>query len=369
MAETAAKREVFQSLTGLRFVLAVWITLYHLAVMNGPPGLSASPLLAVGNARVDGFFLLSGFVLAHIYAVRTGGRFAFGPFLQARIARLYPLHLLGLAMLGIAVLAALATGRAEQAAAYTPLGFIANLFMLQGWSIPGAGAWNFPAWTLSAEFFAYLCFPAFVIVAAKLAARPLLLLALAIAAVALAEIAWGLLAEDRLGNLTQNWGILRGACGVLVGIAVRYAFEKVKWTPLQAAAAAISGAFLAGATAMQEGPLVALHAAGALLILGFAALDRDGRKTPLGSPVMQHLGEISYALFILHVPLFVIAKRTLSLFGWDGVLTVPVALGFLGLALITAFLANRLVEAPAREAIRSWRRPSLAPAKPSPRTP
>lgn len=365
MAETAAKREVFQSLTGLRFVLAVWITVYHLAVMYGPATLSASPLLAVGNARVDGFFLLSGFVLAHIYAVRTGGRFAFGPFLQARIARLYPLHLLGLAMLGAAVLAALATGRAEQAEAYTPLGLAANLLMLQGWNIPGAGAWNFPAWTLSAEFFAYLCFPAFVFIAAKFAARPLLLLALAIGFVGAAEIAWALLAEDRLGNLTQNWGILRGACGGLVGIAVRYAFEKVCWSPLASAAAAVAGAGLAGAAAMQEAPLVILHAGGALLILGLAALDRDGHKTPLGAPVMQSLGEISYALFILHVPLFVIATRVLGLMGWDGVLTVPVALGLLALALATAFVANRLVEAPAREAIRGWRRPSFAPAKAS----
>ena len=365
MAGSATTREMFQSLTGLRFVLAVWITLYHLAVMYGPEGLSASPLLAVGNARVDGFFLLSGFVLAHIYAVRTGGRFAFGPFLQARIARLYPLHLLALGILAAAVGASVLMGRGEQAAAYTPLGFVANLFMLQGWNIPGAGAWNFPAWTLSAEFFAYLCFPAFVFVAAKFAARPLLLLVLAFVAVALAEIAWALLADDRLGNLTQNWGILRGACGVLVGIAVRYAFDKVSWSPLQAAGAAVVGACLAGAAAMQEAPLVALHAGGALLILGLAALDRGGHRTPLGAPVMQQLGEISYALFILHVPIFVIATRALGIAGWDGVLTLPVAAGLVALALVAAFIANRLVEDPAREAIRGLRLPSLAPAKAS----
>jgi peptidoglycan/LPS O-acetylase OafA/YrhL len=89
-----AEREVFPSLTGLRFGRALWIALYHLVLLYGDAASAHQPWIAVGSARVDIFFVLSGFVLAHVYAVRTGGKFAFDTFFAARIARLYPLHLL-----------------------------------------------------------------------------------------------------------------------------------------------------------------------------------------------------------------------------------------------------------------------------------
>lgn len=362
MPGAKADREVFQSLTGLRFVLAIWITLYHLALMYGPEELGASPILAMGAARVDGFFLLSGFVLAHIYAVRPGSRFAFGRFLQARIARLYPLHLLALTLLATAVGTALLLGRSEQAEAYTLLGFAANLLMLQGLNVPGAGAWNFPAWTLSAEFFAYLCFPLFLFLAKLFAKRGLLFLLIALVFVAAVEMAWALVADERLGALTQNWGVLRGACGVLVGVALRYAFDKLRWSALQSLGAALSGGLLAGMAAAQEAPLAALHAAAGLMILGLAALDRSGRRTPLAAPMMQQLGEISFALFILHVPIMVIATQALAIMGWDGELNWWVAMALMAASLGGAFLANRLVEQPARETIRSWRASGRVPA-------
>jgi peptidoglycan/LPS O-acetylase OafA/YrhL len=354
-ARQSPGRDVFHSLTGLRFVLAVWITLYHLTTMYGAPEVASHPLIAVGAARVDGFFLLSGFVLAHIYAVRTGGRFAYGPFLQARIARLYPLHLLALMMLAAVVLAANVIGRGQEAGAYTPLGFAANLVMLQAWGVPGAGQWNFPAWTLSAEFFAYLIFPLIVAAAAALARRPLVLLALALALVAAVEAAWALMGQGRLGEMTQHFGIVRGACGVIVGVAARYAFEKVAWPAPVAVGACLIGAVSAGAAAVVSAPLWTLHAGAVLLILGLASLDRAHVPTPLSTPLMQRLGEMSYALFILHVPSFIMVTQALSIAGWDGHLGVGVGTAILGTAIGAAAVANRLLEDPAREIIRGWR--------------
>jgi peptidoglycan/LPS O-acetylase OafA/YrhL len=348
-------REVFHSLTGLRFVLAIWITLYHLITMYGQADMASHPLIAVGAARVDGFFLLSGFVLAHIYAVRTGGRFAYGPFLQARFARLYPLHLLALAMLVAVVAAAHLMGKGEEASAYTPLGLLANLFMLQAWGVPGAGQWNFPAWTLSAEFFAYLIFPAIVAAAAALARRPLLLLLAALGLVAAVEALWASVGQGRLGAMTQHFGIVRGACGVIVGVAARYAFEKANWTVPMAILASLVGAGVAGWAAIQAAPLFALHAGGVVLILGLARLDRLGAATPLSAALMQRLGEMSYALFVLHVPIFILTTQLLSLAGWNGVLDWAAGAAILALTVGAAAVANRLLEDPAREVIRSWR--------------
>lgn len=349
---SAAKQEVFHSLTGLRFVLAIWIAIYHLALLYGPQGMASSPLISLGNARVDGFFLLSGFVLSHIYAVRTGGKFAFGPFLQARIARLYPLHLFALGMLLAAVLAAYVLGQGGEVKDYTPLGFVANVLMLQAWNVPGAGYWNFPAWTLSAEFFAYLCFPLIVFCMSRLARRGFLLLAVALVLVALVEALWTGAGHKRLTTLTQSFGVLRGLCGVIIGVAARYAFEKIQWSTLQATAAAVVGAGLAGLAAVEHAPLYILHAGGVLVVLGLASMDRAGTGTILSGKTMRRLGDISYALFILHVPTFILATRALAILGWNGVLDLPIALVMLGLALALAVIVNRVFEVPARAWIR-----------------
>jgi peptidoglycan/LPS O-acetylase OafA/YrhL len=243
------------------------------------------------------------------------------------------------------------------------LGFIANLFMLQAWGVPGAGQWNFPAWTLSAEFFAYLIFPLIVGCAAAMARRPFLLLGLSLGLVALIEAAWAYAGHGRLGEMTQFFGIVRGACGVIVGVAARYAFEKVAWTPLQAAGACLVGAAAAGFAAIESAPLWTLHAGAVLLVLGLASLDRAGQATPLSGRLMQRLGEMSYALFILHVPLFIMATQALSLAGWDGRLDLVSGAAILAVAVGAAAVANRLLEDPAREIIRSWK---LFPA---PKTP
>ncbi len=361
--QNTGKRELFASLTGLRFVLAVWIALYHLLVMYGPDSAANHPLIAVGSARVDGFFVMSGFVLAHIYAVRTGGRFAFWPFLQARIARLYPLHLLALVMLLGLVLAAIAIGRGGEAGQFTPLGFVANLLMLQAWNISGAGQWNFPAWTLSAEFFGYLCFPAIVALAARMAGRPLLLLGLALGFVAALDAAWQAAGNDALGAITQNWGILRGACGVLVGVAARYAFEVFSPRGVMAVAFSVVGAIGAGLAAITAAPLFLLHTGAVAMLLGLAGLDRSGQATPLSGPLMQRLGDMSYALFILHVPIFMTATQALSIAGWNGQLDWASGAAILAVAMGASALANRLLEDPAREIIRGWRPFDRSPVK------
>ncbi|MBN8966747.1 MAG: acyltransferase [Rhizobiales bacterium] len=82
--------------------------LYHYAVWYFPaiePG-RYSHLLDKGYLAVDMFFMLSGFVMTHVYwrtFVKKGGNH-YWAFLSARIARLYPLHLFVLALfLAIAV--------------------------------------------------------------------------------------------------------------------------------------------------------------------------------------------------------------------------------------------------------------------------
>ena len=79
MTET---RQRFESLTGLRFLLAIWIAYFHVGHMYDHNGFGALPILELGVARVDVFFVLSGFVLTHIYWSSRGRPFEFGSFMQ-----------------------------------------------------------------------------------------------------------------------------------------------------------------------------------------------------------------------------------------------------------------------------------------------
>ena len=119
-------------------------------VRRYPVPRSLETFLSHGYLAVGLFFLLSGFILAYTYEGNIEGRANRVRFWEARFARIYPVYLLSLVMafafsgeLGLDTRAAV-------------------VGMVQAWNpfnSDMAGAWNYPAWTLSAEAFFYICFP------------------------------------------------------------------------------------------------------------------------------------------------------------------------------------------------------------------
>lgn len=115
---------------------------------------------------VDFFFVLSGFVIFHSSrGVLLGKPIKALPFLMRRVGRLWPLHVTMLiAFIGYEVIiysvtaAGLPLGR-EAFSDKNQLSFIpANLAMVQAWGTLPSASWNVPAWSISAEFAAYLVF-------------------------------------------------------------------------------------------------------------------------------------------------------------------------------------------------------------------
>jgi peptidoglycan/LPS O-acetylase OafA/YrhL len=225
--------------------------------------------------------------------------------------------------------------------------------MVQAWGLtPDAGQWNFPAWTLSAEFFAYLLFPAFVWIATRMAPRPLVFWVGAVVVVTALSFAWPLLGRGALANATQDLGIARGAVCLFVGVAARYVFEPARLTKLQAWAVAIAGAAIAFWGAVTEAPLAVVAAGASGLILGLATLDRVGAFTLLSTPRLEELGRWSYGLFILHVPIFLILAKLFPRLGWEGEVDIVKGAAMLGLAIAASWPAHYWVEEPARRLIR-----------------
>ena len=93
-------KDEIDALTGVRGVAAVIVIAYHTyPAADFPYGISH--LVARGYLAVDVFFVLSGFVMALTYGSLFRDRVtppAFFTFLMRRVARLYPLYIVFLAL-------------------------------------------------------------------------------------------------------------------------------------------------------------------------------------------------------------------------------------------------------------------------------
>ncbi len=82
-------------LTGLRFVAAFWLLIYFFWERFDLGPRDSIGIVQAGNYGVDLFFILSGFVLAHVYGPQVEAKaFSWRSFVWARLARIYPLHLI-----------------------------------------------------------------------------------------------------------------------------------------------------------------------------------------------------------------------------------------------------------------------------------
>jgi peptidoglycan/LPS O-acetylase OafA/YrhL len=161
-----------QSLTPLRGIAAIWVICFHYGVVYfafHPEQFSW--VFNKGYLAVDMFFMLSGFILSHVYwevfaSAKMPRAREYWSFIGARIARLYPLHLFNLGLFLVATLSFsfseyLSGGTFDAIplhGAHSITALLANIFMLQGLK-ESELAWNYPAWSISIEFMAYFLFP------------------------------------------------------------------------------------------------------------------------------------------------------------------------------------------------------------------
>ena len=164
-----SENRVIPSLTPLRGIAALWVVLYHYNIWASNLGLDDYlQIVDQGYLAVDLFFMISGFVMAHVYrrAFVQEIRANYLQFLGARVARLYPLHVFILLLFLAAALSArtadyMTSGQFDPIPIDGPrsiVALLANLFMLQGLKA-SALSWNYPTWSISVEFLAYLLFP------------------------------------------------------------------------------------------------------------------------------------------------------------------------------------------------------------------
>ncbi len=170
MAQGTQQRFIGQ-LTGVRFVAASWVLLYHYQGALATAGLLVPVLhevLRVGRLGVDLFFALSGFILTHTYLTRMGPNVTWPRsrhFLWLRLARIYPVHFVMLNVAGLAVLAQQKFGSSTAGSRdwLNAKDYLKQVLLIHEWGPNPQRGWNFPAWSLSMEWLAYLLFPLLVL--------------------------------------------------------------------------------------------------------------------------------------------------------------------------------------------------------------
>lgn len=354
----AAGREELPALTGLRLFAALAVVLWHaVALLPALP-----PAFAHFYLGVDLFFMLSGFIIAHVYwddfasgrAARGG---AYRRFVALRLARIWPAHVAAVALFlaSIAFVAAL-RGRVlpwSDLALELPL----HLVLAHNWGPIPSPQLNHPSWSVSAEFLAYLLFPLQVALFRHLR-RPVPLLLAVPLALALCWLLQSALLGLPLGHAGPAANI-RVLCEFAMGVALFRLrqggwLRHLPWTPLLLACLAAM-AVIAALTPPRHPADYAIVLLMAPLLLGLS-YGRSPLARLLAWRPLVYLGEISYSVYLMHALAIVAAAALAGLLsplldgrrtGWD-LVALAVALSLIGGAALF-----HLVEKPARNWLRA----------------
>lgn len=147
------------SLTGIRGIAALMVILLHanLTAVKMAGG-SVPDVIFRGGLFVDVFFVLSGFILSHIYLTGREGRepFDWSKFFLARFARIYPLHIVTAFLSALGLVAVAMLKRDLMPVEINPLQALRELTLTQAMPILGSDEiWNSPSWSISVEFWTY----------------------------------------------------------------------------------------------------------------------------------------------------------------------------------------------------------------------
>src|SRR5664279_2310567 len=153
--------QFISNLTPIRGIAALFVAIFHfeiVMVLFLPRDVSR--FFSKCYLMVDLFFIMSGFIIYHVYGhffEESIQRASFYKYIRARLARVYPLHIFTLILTIILV--------TSQHFVWDKLFEInaipTHVFMLQSFGLHSIYTWNVPAWSISAEFAAYIIFPVF----------------------------------------------------------------------------------------------------------------------------------------------------------------------------------------------------------------
>ena len=354
-------------LNAVRGLSALVVVLFHVSNLHYFPKIDLSAF-SNGYLAVDMFFILSGFVLMHVYS----GKFEsitdrkYYSFMVSRFARIYPVHFAMLAVLLALELLKLYL----HLPAFTEYKSIPSLFtsllMIQAWHIHPINPWNGVAWSISAEWFCYFLAPLFIAFWDKFKTLTLGLFLYFIPAVFLVLYA----ASIHSYELTTEGGVVRIVIEFLMGLSAYGAYAELKkknLNPRRIDTLAMGlGVLLLTSHYTHAHPIGIIYLCGAFILT--CSLSTGVFSRLMSSKPLHYLGEISYSMYLVHSVLWYnLFSRLIPILPHQNFALEFGSLGALmGVTIVCAALTYHCIEKPAREwlkaALARNKKPSTAPA-------
>jgi len=379
------------SLTPLRGIAATLVVLFHF-------DLFLVPLVSEGNMMVDKlylmvdlFFVLSGFIMYHVYGswfAQGIGQERFLTFMKARFARLYPLHLFMLVYM--LIWAGVLWMQLERSAIpeivqsiLDPKAIPTSLLLVQAWGMHFNAPWNPASWSISVEWMLYMLFPFLIYFMARFKSSAKWILgSIAVGGLLLImywikphyELLWaeafgmepGPNSPRNTIDLITGPALLRGFCGFVIGMIAYEAYQKQWMKPLLQKGFWFLSIFLPMFALWMGDWLPDVVAVGLFGILILHASYVEGlTKKILNNRVFTYLGDISFSIYMVHIPLilsffmFNMMQGNMPdpgaepaeinlLANWTG------ALIFLAISIGVASLTYRFIELPMRSRLKRY---------------
>jgi peptidoglycan/LPS O-acetylase OafA/YrhL len=353
---TKSRQHRFHFLDALRGIVSILVVFLH------APGYVVFRPVQNAQLAVDFFFCLSGFVIAFSYEKRLQNALSLKDFMVARAIRLYPIYLLSITfgMVSFFVF------DFHLSLTHTIIARLVALIFLQLVMLPPLRLWfspslfplDFPAWSMFFEVLANLAY-------AWMLRRRIagIGMVLTVAMSSLTVLGYWLLHGGTIdvGQMrfaSSLLAIFRVAFSFLAGVLVFRLFRQQQtphWPPLQSAAIAL---LLAAALVfLLVGPYLAMREQRSTLITiaivfpCFIYLGARCRLSAFWHPSCTFLGDISYPLYLLHVPVMgLLSLSWISRAMHESPLTQAASItGILCISIAASVLATKYYDVPVRK--------------------
>jgi peptidoglycan/LPS O-acetylase OafA/YrhL len=384
------KTTYLTNLTPLRGIAALLTVIFHVDLMIGGGGnmlvkYSDSLVLTRMYLMVDFFFILSGFIMLHVYGKWFAEKVtesSFKNFTIARFARVYPLHFFTL-LYCVLLYTVSGVFLGED---HNPMSLItnnlaaipANLFLLHSMNTTEWFTWNNASWSISTEWWMYMVFPflvagfkklntIFVTIVGVTCFVGYLFITYYIVPIVTVPASIPFTAvnpADLSINVSYQYGFLRCFFGFVLGMVVYQFYTKELYQKILGNGIVLLIATFALFICMHFALADVITVILFPIILLSSAFGSANVNAILGSKPLQKLGDWSFSIYLVHQPLLytiatVVAYMNVGkpqvagppppppsqLMGWI------ICIAFIAVTLVVSYFTYRFVELPARNAI------------------
>jgi len=309
-------------LTPLRGIAALGVAIFHFQVylirfIDKDKSMFVDKLYLM----VDLFFIMSGFLILHVYReqfVEKISMASFKKFIVARFARVYPLHLITLLLL----ISLYFLQRYDLDSFYNLHAIASHIFLLHSFPLNNELTWNVPSWSISAEWWAYMLFPGLCLFIAKNKKLGVSLLLLCIIACYILLLFYIPRNDIPTGgnrqnlDITYDYGFLRSIAGFTTGMLL-YLFYSLSWVKKIFSSDIFLGIYIVLIiTALHLGLPDIIFIPGFCILVLLVTCNRGKISFAINNKSLNFLGDISYSVYMIHFLLIIVLNKLIFKLGY-----------------------------------------------------